>query len=125
MEEFKLNVIISILWLITTVSFLAHGQLHFFESGNVPEEPMALLIFFCLCFLIPMIMAILVLVLKGSFNRWLNIIIASIFLLMNLYHLYGHITEPHQVLIILWMIVDSILIIWFSKSYSKAKINVL
>ncbi len=125
MEEFKLKVIISILWLITTVSFLAHGQLHFFESGNVPEEPMALLIFFCLCFVIPMIMAILVFVLKGSFNRWLNIIIASIFLLMNLYHLYGHITEPHQVIIILWMIVDSILIIWLSKSYTKAKINVL
>jgi len=121
MEEFKTKIIISILWLITTVSFLAHGQLHFFESGNVPEEPMALLIFFCLCFVIPMIMAILVLVLKGSFNRWLNIIIASIFLLMNLYHLYGHITEPHQVLIILWMIVDSVLIIWLSKKLYKSE----
>ncbi len=125
MEEFKLNIIISILWLIITVSFLAHGQLDFFESGNVPKVSMALLIFFCLCFVIPMIMAFPVLVLKGSFNRWLNIIIASIFLLMNLYHLYGHITEPYQVLIILWMIVDSILIIWFSKGYTKAKINEL
>jgi len=113
-DKAKFEIKISILWILMTVSLLVHGQLHFFEEGAVPKEPVGLLIFFSLCYLIPMVMAFLSLILKDSLNRWLNIIIGSIFLLMNLYHTYGHIKEPHQLPIMLWTVVIAILILSYS-----------
>ena len=105
---------ISMLWILMTVSLLVHGQLHFFEAGAVPKEPIGLLIFFSLCYLIPMVMTFLSLILKNSLNRWLNIIVGCVFLLMNLYHTYGHISEPHQLPIMLWTVVIAILILRYS-----------
>ncbi len=105
---------ISILWILMTAALLVHGQLHFFESSDVPKQETAMLIFFSLCYLIPMVMAFLSLILKDSVNRWLNIIVGCVFLLMNLYHTYGHIKEPHQLPIMLWTVLIAVLIILYS-----------
>ena len=105
---------ISVLWILMAVSLLVHGQLHFFEAGAVPKESEGILLFFSLCFFIPIAMAYLSLVLKRTPNRYLNLTVGSIFLLMNLYHLYGHISEPHQLPIVGGTVVIAILILWFS-----------
>ena len=112
--KYQSRIKVAVLWILITISLLVHGQLHFFEVGAVPKEPVGLLIFFSLCYLIPMIMAFLSLILKNPLNKWLNIVIGSIFLLMNLYHTYGHMKEPHQLPIMVWTVVIAILILTYS-----------
>lgn len=105
---------LSALWMLMVVGLLVHGQLHFFEAGAVPKQGAGMLMFFTLCYLTPMVMAFLSLVLRRSMNRWLNVIVGGLFLLMNLYHLWGHRDEPHQVLIIGATVVMAALILQYS-----------
>ncbi len=117
--KFETRIKISALWLLMTLSLLVHGQLHFFESGAVPKMSEAMLIFFALCYLIPMVMAFLTLVLKNLLNHRLNLIVGVIFLCMNIYHFWGHISEPHQLPIIGATVVSAILIIFYSSRKRK------
>ncbi len=110
----EVKIKLSALWMLMVVGLLVHGQLHFFEAGGVPKQGTGMLMFFTLCYLIPMAMVFLSLVLRHSVNRWLNVIAGGLFLLMNLYHLWGHRGEPHQVLIIGATVVMAALILRYS-----------
>jgi uncharacterized membrane protein (DUF2068 family) len=88
----EVKIKLSALWMLMVVGLLVHGQLHFFEAGGVPKQGTGMLMF----------------------NRWLNVIAGGLFLLMNLYHLWGHRGEPHQVLIIGATVVMAALILRYS-----------
>jgi hypothetical protein len=91
----------------------------------VPEWVVAMdltmtLFMMSLFWLVPLWMAFLTVFLKGSVNRWLNIVVGAVFTVFNIWHL----TEPcavmaPQKLIIVSTIVATALIVWFAWKWPK------
>ena len=84
MEDWKIR--ISVLWLFAIVSDLANvlmslaypGILEELMTGELAMGPEMMLVG-AIIVLIPLVMAVLTLTLKGSINRWLNIILGIVY----------------------------------------------
>lgn len=130
---------ISVLWIFMAVAMSVHSILLMLEWVEtvelpevgevflivVPEWVMAMdltmtLFMMSLFWLVPLWMAFLTVFLKGSANRWLNLIVGAVFTVFNIVHL----TEPcavmaPQKLIIVSTIVATALIVWFAWKWPK------
>jgi hypothetical protein len=132
---------IAMLWILMAVAMSAHSIVLFMEmvekvelplEGEVylviiPEWMMEMdlaieLFMMSLFWLIPLWMAFLSVTLKGSANRWLNMILGIVFTILNIWH----ITEPcctmvHQKLIVVSTIIATALIVWYAWKMPKQK----
>ncbi len=87
MEDWKIK--ISVLWLFASIAFLAHQIILLMEPGIIAQLmageaegqkiSSGMILFSAILMLVPMVMAFLSLTLKGSMNRWLNIIVGGVF----------------------------------------------
>lgn len=87
MEDWKIK--ISVLWLFASIAFLAHQIIVLMEPGVIAQlmagiaegqkiSP-GMILFFAILMLVPAVMAFLSLTVKDSLNRWLNIIVGTVF----------------------------------------------
>ena len=90
MEDWKTK--LSVLWLLSAVSGVSFLVLALFEPGAL-EQVMAgeiggikitpeLMLLFAIVFLAPLVMAFLSLTLKDAANRWANIIVGAVFIII-------------------------------------------
>ena len=134
MEDVRIK--ISVLWLFPLMAFLASAVLMFLEPG-VLEQIMAgevegkklgtelLLAGAIIDILGPLTMAFLSLTLKGSINRWLNIIVGGIYAVLESITLLEELTagtpSGYVILMLIAAVVALVLIVWFAwKSKQKA-----
>ncbi|MCK4348086.1 MAG: hypothetical protein KAW47_05665 [Thermoplasmatales archaeon] len=120
-----------VLWLFIAVAMSAHSVLAFMEEGVIEQimsgevEGMELsagiFLFMAIFWLIPLWMAVLSVTLKDHTNRWANIILGALFVVLNLFHLAEHLMNPsaHQLLIIGSTVVVAILIVWYAWKWPK------
>ena len=108
----------------------AHGIIAFTEPGVIEqtisgeifqgEDPAQALFVMSLFWLIPLWMAFLTVILTGSANRWLNIIVGVVFTILNIWH----ITQPccemvHQKLIGGSTILVTALVVWLAYRWQE------
>ena len=102
MELLRCKARLSALWIIMAVGTLASMFLALLGPGKI-QDAMAgemggmelsegMLALYSLFFIIPFILAILCLTLKGSANRWLNFIFGIIWFLWLIFEIIGHLT---------------------------------
>ena len=130
MEDLTLKARIAVLWILMAVAMSAHSVLHFMEEGTIAMiesqdiwmgmDPAQMSLMMSLFWIIPLWMAFLSVTLKGSTNRWTNIILGIIFTILNIWH----ITEPcctmiHQKLIVVSTIIATALIVWYAYKWPK------
>jgi len=128
MEDLKTR--IAVLWIFMAVAMSAHSILMFMEPGIIEQmisgeiwagmDPEQALFMVTLFWLIPLIMAFLSVTLKGSVNRWTNMIVGIVFTIINIWH----ITEPccnlaHQKLLIAFTIIVTALVVWYAYKWPK------
>ena len=124
MEDWKIK--ISVLWLFTIVAGLASAILGLMEPGMIEQimtgevEGMEIspefLLLFAIIFLIPLVMAFLSLTLKGSINRWANIIVSIVWAGLGLTDIPTFVAKPSAYAILMWLpgIVAPALIAWYA-----------
>ena len=125
MEDWKIKV--SVLWLIYDVAALAGGLLGIFEPGLLAQFVLTgeiegmkvgpdLLLFLAIALLVPLVMAFLSLTLKDSTNRWVNIIVAIVWLGLGLTSLPKYVEKPSAYAILMWVAsgVALVLIVWYA-----------
>jgi len=126
-----LKIKISVLWLFYVVALIAYMTLGGFEPGAL-EQVMAgeidgmkitpeLMLLFAILFLAPLVMAVLSLTLKDKANRWTNIIVGTVFVIIQLIALSETVAQPSA-----WMILMEIskliapaLIVWYAWKWPK------
>lgn len=130
MEDWKIKV--SVLWLFASFAFLAHQIILLMEPGIIAQlmagiaegqkiSP-GMILFSSILMLVPMIMAFLSLTLKGSLNRWLNIIVGTVFAVLW----FISVTEAAKsaywggALMTLSAAVASALIVWYAWKHRLA-----
>ena len=128
MNNLLLKIRLSILWIFIAVagyrctSFWDQGIIERIISGELTDYMTAgMLLFVAIYWLIPFLMAFLTMTLKDSANRWANIIVGVVFVVLNLYHFVEHaMVEPtvHQLLIVGATFVAALLIVWYAWSWS-------
>jgi hypothetical protein len=131
LEDWKIKV--SVLWLFTIVAGLASGLLALMEPGTIEQimtgevEGMKIspefLLLFAIIFLIPLVMAFLSLTLKDSTNRWTNIIVGIVWIVLSLTDIPMYVAKPSAYAILMWLagVVAPALIVWYAwKSKQKA-----
>jgi len=125
MEDWKIK--IAVLWSLLEFCIIAVStvlmQIAIAEEivgGTTPEEILAIVI----SFLIPPIMAFLSLTLKDSINRWLNIIVGIVFIVLmpigTGFELIPTAYLPSIIVIAVVEVVTLVLIVWYAlKSKQK------
>jgi uncharacterized membrane protein len=123
-----------VLWLFYVVALVAYmtlgslepGVLQQFlstgEIGGIKIGPEILLLF-AIVFLAPLVMAFLSLTLKDSANRWANIIVGIVFVVLQLVALSESVAQPSAWVILMEIskLVAPALIVWYAwKSKQKA-----
>jgi len=132
MEDVRIK--ISVLWLFPLMAFLASAVLMFLEPG-VLEQIMAgevegkklgtelLLAGAIIDILGPLTMAFLSLTLKGSINRWLNIIVGGIYAVLEFITLLEELTvgtpTGYTIVMLIAAVVALILIVWYAWKWPK------
>jgi hypothetical protein len=135
MEDWKIK--IAALWLFPLVAFSASALLMFMEPGVLAElieegtiegkqvGTELLLAGAAIDILGPLVMAFLSLTLKGSINRWLNIIVGGIYAVLEsitlLEELTGGTPTGYVILMLIAAVVALVLIVWYAWK-SKQKI---
>ncbi|UCC28679.1 MAG: hypothetical protein JSW29_06760 [Candidatus Bathyarchaeota archaeon] len=126
MEDWKIKT--AVLWLFPLVGFLASAVLLFMEPGVLAElveegtiEGMQagtelLLVGAAIDILGPLVMAFLSLTLKGSINRWLNVIVGGIYAVLEFITLLEELANPkgYVVLMLIAAVVAPALIVWYA-----------
>ena len=93
LEDWKIK--ISVLWLFAAVAYLSSWMLMLIEPGTIANVTAgkveiftkleiftitpATILLFAIIMLVPLVMAVLSLTLKGSVHRWANIIVGAVF----------------------------------------------
>ncbi len=124
MEDWRIK--ISALWLFAVIIGLLTILLSLFEPGVLdqiiagqyegqrltPEILLGLTVFL----LIPLVMAFLSLILKWSANRWINIILGSVFTVIGLSGLPEHFVDltVYAIVLNISVIVATTLIVWIA-----------
>ena len=125
MEDWKIR--IAVLWLFYVGAFLTVMALGTMEPGALAEflETGAIdgmivgpevLLLFAILLLVPLMMAFLSLTLKDSANRWTNIILGMVFVVIQLFALVGTLAQPsiHEILLEIAKVVAPALIVWYA-----------
>jgi len=133
LEDWKIK--IAVLWLFPLVGFLASMVLMLTEPGILTElleegtiqgirmGAELLLAGAIIDVLVPLVMAFLSLTLKGSINRWLNILVGGVYAVLEFITLVEKLAaqKGYVVLMLVVAIVALALIVWYAwKSKQKA-----
>jgi len=121
---------ISVLWLfkevaaLTTVILMlfAPGTIGMIETGEIwmGMDPEGMLLVYAIILLVPLVMAFLTLTLKGSVNRWANVILGIVFAGLELFDLTDPMThKAYVVLLALASFVALALIVWYAWKWPK------
>jgi len=122
----------SVLWLLWLVTDLCTGMLLLMEPDIIDEiragevlgmeiGPEMLLIG-AVIYLIPLLMVVLSFALKGSTNRWTNLILGAVYVVFGLGEIIEYLMAPlvaHRILLALVKIVFSALIVWYGWKWPK------
>jgi hypothetical protein len=123
MENTLFKIRLSILWIFIAVagyrctSFWDEGIIDRIIAGELTEYMTAgMLLFVAVFWLIPFLMAFLTVTLKDKTNRYGNIIVGVVFVVLNLYHFVEHAMEPtiHQLVIVGGTVIAALLIVWYA-----------
>ncbi len=133
MEDWRIK--ISVLWLFYAVALTAYMTLAGLQPGVLKEfldkgtleglqvTPEVLLLF-AIMILTPLVMAFLSLTLRDSVNRWVNVIMGIVFVVIQIVALGGTVAGSSSAWMILMEIaklVAPILVVWYAwKSKQKA-----
>jgi len=120
---------ISVLWIFAAVAMSAHYVMLFFEpdvlqkTGAGASARLAIVEAFA-NWLIPLIMAFLSVTLEGLANRYLNMVLGGLYILLSIFHTAKcpivHISNKpsvHQLLICISTVVVTALIFWYAWSW--------
>ena len=124
---------ISVLWLFYVVALIAYMTLAGFEPGALQKViegeidgmkiTPELMLLFAILFLAPLVMAVLSLTLKDKANRWTNLIVGTVFVIIQIAALAETVAQPSA-----WMILMEIskliapaLIVWYAYKWPKQK----
>jgi len=131
LEDWKIK--ISVLWLFASVAFLAHQILVLMEPGIIAQLMAGeaegqkigpeLILFFAISMLVPLVMAFLSLTLKDSMDRWVNIILGTVFAALWFVGVVSAALSAYwgEALMTLSAVAASTLIVWYAwKSKQKA-----
>jgi len=125
----------SVLWLLWLVTDLCTGMLLLMEP-NVIDEIRAgellgmeigseMLLLGAVIYLIPLLMVVLSLTLKGSTNRWTNLILGAVYAFLGLGEIIEYLMVPlvaYRILMTLVKIVFPALIIWYAWKWPKKEV---
>jgi hypothetical protein len=125
MEDVKIK--ISVLWIFVTLAALTTTILYFMEPDAL-QEIMAgealdmqitpeILVVAAIERLGPLIMAFLTLTLKGSANRWANIILGIVYTALSIISMIGY--SPQMMLMWGSAAVATALIVWYAWKWPK------
>ena len=123
MNNLLLKIRLSILWIFLAVagfrctSFWDEGIIEKIIAGELTEYMTAgMLLFVAIFWLIPFLMAFLTVTLENKPNRWGNIVVGIVFVVLNLYHFVEHAMEPtiHQLVIVGGTLIAAVLIVWYA-----------
>lgn len=133
MENMDLKLKLAMLWLFTGMTYVAYfllmiilpGAIEQMLAGEIPElqSPEVLLIV-TLIFLILFIMPFLTLTLKDSINRWVNIIIGVIYVVLELgalIDIFTHTPYAHLIIMTGLKIVATALIAWYAWKWPRTR----
>ena len=111
------------LWLIYEVALLVYMILESAELGAIEQAGPEILLLFAVILLVPLVMAFLSLTLKGSMNRWVNIIVGIAYAVFELLALSEVAAKPSAwaILMILSKLVVLALIVWYAWKWPKEK----
>jgi hypothetical protein len=130
LEGWKIK--ISVLWLFAPIAFLAHQIIVLMEPGIIAqlmagiaegqEISPGMILFFAILMLVPMMMSFLSLILKDSLNRWLNIIVGTVFTVLCLISVIEATRSVYWggALMTLSSVVASALIVWYAWKHRLA-----
>jgi len=131
LEDWRIKV--SVLWLFPLMAFLGSAVLMFLEPGVI-EQVIAgevegqklgaelLLAGALIDILGPLVMAFVSLALKGSINRWLNILVGGIYAVLEFITLLEQVANPraYSIVLLVAAVVALVLIVWYAwKSKQK------
>jgi len=132
MENLTLHKVrISVLWLFSEIAFLGTIILTFTKPGVIEQiiaeemEGMRIgqefLLLYAIIILFPLVMAFLSLTLKDSINRWANIIVGIVGVVLSLVGLSENLAQPYAYSILMWIskIVVDALIVWYAYKWPK------
>jgi hypothetical protein len=125
-----LKVRLSILWVFLAVagyrctSFIDRGIIDKIITGELAEfQTEGMLLFVAFFWLIPFLMAFITVSIKEEkTNRWANLILGVIFVILNIYHFIEHaLIEPtvHQLIIVGSTVIAALLIVWYCWKWPK------
>ncbi len=117
----------SVLWLLWLVTDFATGMLLLMEPGVIDEIRAGellgmeigpeMLLLGAVIYLIPILMVVLSLSLKGSINRWTNLIVGAVYVVLVLGEIIEYLAAPlvaYRILMTLVKIGFSVLIVWYA-----------
>jgi hypothetical protein len=125
----------SVLWLLWLVTDLCTGMLVLMEPDVIDEIRAGellgmeigpeMLLLGAVIYLIPLLMVVLSLSLKGSTNRWTNLILGAVYVVLGLGELVEYLVAPlvaHRILMVLVKVVFSALIVWYAWKWPKQEV---
>ena len=122
MEQVKIK--LSALWVALMLTYLLGDVLRIFsgdfiagDMGGIQVNP-AMYLGMAVLFVIPICMVVLSLTLKDSVNRWVNIIVAILFFVINLIGLPTYPSAYDQFLISVGLVFN-ILVVWYAWKWPK------
>ena len=129
MEILRWKTRIAVLWVFMAVAMSAHSTMLLLEPGMI-EQAMSgelegvkltsgMLVFMALFGLVPLWLAFVSVTVKGSANRWVNLVLGIVFTILNIGHFTGHLTSPVQILIIGSSVAATVLIAWYAWKWPK------
>ena len=130
LEDWKIK--ISVLWLLHTLAgvfvgfvlWMEPGILEGIIAGEISGTPITpeIMLMVSIEFLIPFFMAFLSLTLKDSINRWLNIIVGTVFTVIGIAALGDSVARLSAYASLMWfsIVVVTVLVVWYAwKSKQK------
>ena len=125
MEDLRIK--LAVLWLIFEVATLAFSLVWLMEPGVIDqfragvvegvEMGPVMLMVLAIVFVVPLAMTFLSLTSKNPTNRWTNIILGLVFIVLVI--ITGHYTYTHAILIMLSQLAALALIVWYAWKWPK------
>ena len=122
MEDVKIK--LSVLWLFVGISFIAQVVLNILKPGTLAqvmagnlegmEITQEVMLVWAVMFLFPLVMAILSLALKDSINRWVNIIVGMVIVILCLIGFVEYRADAYAILILTTRIIVAASVIWLA-----------
>lgn len=130
MEILRWKTRISVLWIWMAVAAAAHSLLFLFEPGGIEQVTSGelqwgpwMMFFDALFWLVPLLMAVLSLSLKDTANRQSNLILGTIFTVLNLGHFIRAVSyfglSVHQILVVGSSVIVAALIFWYALKWPR------